>query len=342
MLRRWTRGAATGVVVLALTGGLVSAAQAAPRAQELSLRVSVGTAQPVPATQARAAVPCERGKAYYTRYQSCIVVGATVTLLRNGRPVGNAKFDITHKMTLKQKSLKWSESVKIGKARLVNASGVTVRLKVTCGGKCKPDNRFPRGRKLGREFSGKVNYQDKVAKLKKDNTSAKYVFTFTKPGYSPGGFNYRSVPFRCDDTFWNRQHTRRTLSAGCAFHTFIPVMTTMRTLPEIAKNIRKVQSGGGHYGRIGSGKPLHREADQQAITDNRNKVCPRGQTPPRPGLSCDEYPFATTREGGHHVPANSRGTAWVPEEEQNKQGGRVTTFHKKERIVHRDAFWVSV
>ncbi|GGV53569.1 hypothetical protein GCM10010245_84650 [Streptomyces spectabilis] len=326
----------------------MSVAQAAPAAgQEPVLRVTVGSVQPqaVPAEGAAAAVPCQRGKAIYNRYQSCIVVGATVNVLRNGRPVGSAHFDITHKMTLKQKSLKWSESIKVGKARLVgNARGITVGLKVTCNSsKCKPTNKFPRGRKLGgSEISGKINYQDKVAKLKKDSASAKYIYTFTKPGYAPGGFNYRSVPFRCDDTFWNRDHSARNMRPGCVFHTYIPVMTTMRDLTNIAKNIRGVQSRGKHYGRIGSGKPLHREADERKIHNNREKVCPSGQTPPEPGLSCDEYPFASTREGGHNVSADSRGTAWVPLQEQRQQGGRIQTFHKKERIVHRDAFWVSV
>ncbi|MFI8930643.1 NucA/NucB deoxyribonuclease domain-containing protein [Streptomyces sp. NPDC053474] len=348
MLLRRTYGIISGIAAVALTGGLVSVAQAAPAAaEEPVLRVTVGSVQPqaAPAEGGAAAVPCQRGKAIYNRYQSCIMVGATVNVLRNGRPVGSAHFDITHRMTLKQKSLKWSESVKVGKARLVgNARGITVGLKVTCGSsKCKPTNKFPRGRKLGgSEISGKVNYQDKVAKLQKDNTSAKYIYTFTKPGYTPGGFDYRSVPFRCDDTFWNRALTRRTLNPGCAHHTYIPVLTTMGSLTDIAKNIRRVQAGGGHYGRIGSGKPLHREASERAIQDNRDKVCPRGQRPPRPGLSCDEYPFASSREGGHHVPADSRGTAWVPKEEQDKQGGRIQTFQKKERIVHRDAFWVKV
>ncbi|EPH40160.1 NucA/NucB deoxyribonuclease domain-containing protein [Streptomyces aurantiacus] len=328
-----------------MTGSLLSVAQAAPAA-ESTIKVTVGEAVPQAASSqsAAAAVPCRSGQAIYTRYQSCIVVPATVTVRRNGRPVGSAKFTVTHKMTLKQKSLKWSESVKISKARLLgNARGIKVGLKVTCGSsKCKPTNKFPRGRSLGPEISGKVNYQDKVAKLKKDSASAKYLFTFTKAGYTPGGFNYRSVPFRCDDTFWTQPATSRTMRPGCVFHTYIPVLTTMQSLPEISKNIRRIQAGGGHYGRPGSGKPLHREANERTITDNRNKVCPPRQTPPRPGLSCDEYPFASTREGGTNVPADSRGTAWVPLQEQRQQGGRIQTFHKKQRIVHRDAFWVSV
>ncbi|EPH46632.1 hypothetical protein STRAU_0296 [Streptomyces aurantiacus JA 4570] len=116
---------------------------------------------------------------------------------------------------------------------------------------------------------------------KKDSASSKYTYTFTKAGYTPGGFNYRTVPFRCDDTFWSG--ATRLIRAGCVFHTFIPVMTTMRDLPHIAQNIRNVQAGGGHYGRIGSGKPLHREGSKAIAKQNRDKVCPPRQTPPRAG-----------------------------------------------------------
>ncbi|WJV51761.1 NucA/NucB deoxyribonuclease domain-containing protein [Streptomyces flavofungini] len=321
----------------------MTAAHAAPVSDQSSLQVSVGAVRQQAASteRAAAAVPCERGKAIYNRFESCTVVSAKVNVLKNGRPVGSATFDITHKMTLKRKSLKWSESVKVGTARLVgNARGVKVGLSVKCGGKCKATNRFPRGRSLGASISGKVAYQDKVAKLKKDSTSSKYTYTFTKAGYTPGGFNYRTVPYRCDDTFWSG--SALLMKAGCVFHTYIPVMTTMSTLPDIARNIRTVQAGGGHYGRIGSGKPLHREADKVIAKKNRDKVCPPGQTPPRPGLSCDEYPFASTREGGHNVSADSRGTAWVPEDQQDAQGGRIQGFHKQARVLNRDAYWVKV
>ncbi|MGV9567551.1 NucA/NucB deoxyribonuclease domain-containing protein [Streptomyces sp. NPDC003480] len=116
----------------------------------------------------------------------------------------------------------------------------------------------------------------------------------------------------------------------------------MQALPDIAANIRSIQARGGHYGKPGSGHPLHREANETVADNQRNAVCPRGQRPPRPGLSCDEYPLATTKEGGLNLPAGSRGTAWVPQQEQNQQGGRVTTFHKKQRVLDGDAFWVAV
>ncbi|MGW6455111.1 NucA/NucB deoxyribonuclease domain-containing protein [Streptomyces sp. NPDC055078] len=313
--------------------------QASPSAPaDASVKASVSRSSSAVAN----AATCKVNTITYNRYESCLVADARVDLLRNGRPVGHARFKITQKLTLKQKALKWSESVEIGRATLVNASGIRVGLKVSCGGTCKADNKFPRGRSLGPVISGKVNYSSGVKKNKKDTTAAKYTFTFTKPGFTPGTIEYKSVAFRCDDTFWNQANTRRTLSPGCVYPSFTPTLTTMGTLPNISRHIRNVQAGGGHYGRPGSGKPLHREANQARADQNRQAVCPRGQRPPGPGLSCDEYPFATTREGGTNVPANSRGTAWVPQQEQNQQGGRITTFHKKERVIDRDAFWVKV
>ncbi|GHE43531.1 hypothetical protein GCM10018785_11350 [Streptomyces longispororuber] len=43
-----------------------------------------------------------------------------------------------------------------------------------------------------------TNEYDQPAKYKKDSTSSKYTYTYTfiKAGHAPGGFNYRTVPFR--------------------------------------------------------------------------------------------------------------------------------------------------
>ncbi|MEV7617527.1 NucA/NucB deoxyribonuclease domain-containing protein [Streptomyces sp. NPDC089799] len=288
-----------------------------------------------------AGVSCKVNHIVYNRYESCAVGDVTLTLLRNGRPVGSAKFKITNHMTLQNKKVKWSETTSVSKATLVNASGIRVSLGVKCGGKCTAKSKFPGGTLGGSAINGKVDYSSSVAKQKQDTTTAQYTFTFTKAGYTPATVRYGSLRMRCDDTFWNRANTARTLSPGCVHPAFTPTMTTMATLPEIARNIRDVQSRGRHLG-VPGGAVIRREAREANITANRNAVCPRGQVPPRPGLSCDEYPFASTLEGGHHVPPSSRGTRWVPASEQNKQGGRIQTFHKKERVVHGDGFWVKV
>jgi hypothetical protein len=77
---------------------------------------------------------------------------------------------------------------------------------------------------------------------------------------------------------------------------------------------------------------------------NHNAVCGRRVTgpPPKPDLSCDEYPFQSTREGGTALSKKNRGWAWVPASEQNRQGGLVKSFYYGNRVLDGDAFWVEV
>ncbi|MEU1630646.1 NucA/NucB deoxyribonuclease domain-containing protein [Streptomyces sp. NPDC020096] len=56
--------------------------------------------------------------------------------------------------------------------------------------------------------------------------------------------------------------------------------------------------------------------------------------------SCDEYPFASTYEGGTHLPANQREISRVLPGENKSQGGRITTFKKRYRVLDGDPFYV--
>jgi hypothetical protein len=69
-------------------------------------------------------------------------------------------------------------------------------------------------------------------------------------------------------------------------------------LPEYGRHLLDAEFSGLPGSRY-SGAPLHRQTDQNLIAANRNTACPT--TLPRPtGKSCDEYPVASTREGGVH------------------------------------------
>ncbi|PKV82758.1 NucA/NucB deoxyribonuclease domain-containing protein [Streptomyces sp. TLI_146] len=326
------------VAAFALAGSVIAPAQAAP-ATALSIRSSVSE---VTAVQ-QANVACAAGRSNFSRNESCIVQEAIGYVFNGARLVGLFSFNVTHQMKLNTKSLKWSETIKITDVHLYrDANGIRVGLAATCGGTCTTVNRFPQQRVLGaRDISGKVYYTETVAKHQRDTTNASYTLTFTKPGgYSIDQSTYASESFRCDDTFWSRDNTRRTQRAGCVFPAYTPTLMTMKSLKWIATNIRTVQARGG-YGRQGSGLPLHREADRTKADANRRAVC-GGQAPPAPNLSCDEYPFATTKEGGTALPASSRGIAWVPADEQDAQGGRINAFQKQQRLLDNDAFWVQV
>jgi Deoxyribonuclease NucA/NucB len=95
--------------------------------------------------------------------------------------------------------------------------------------------------------------------------------------------------------------------------------------PAIAVHIRAAQA---------AGKPaiLHRVVPTPR--DRRPGAC-RGWRGPG---SCDQYPFASTYEGG----AGKASIAGVPIREQRFQGGDLLAFYRRHRIGNGDAFVVVV
>ena len=59
-------------------------------------------------------------------------------------------------------------------------------------------------------------------------------------------------------------------------------------------------------------------------------------------MSCDEYPFAKTKEGAANAQKPNWGFAYVPVREQNNQGGYLRAFFMQERILDGDNFYVEV
>jgi hypothetical protein len=279
-----------------------------------------------------AQTPCNT----FARTQLCYEVGIEVAVLENAKPVGSATFAVTHRITLGARSRDFSELISISDVHLVgDAAGIHVQLGDACGGPCLATrNSFPVGRTLTNGLHGTLTFHDSIAKGQVHRTRTTYDWLFEKAGATPSSLTELTARiYRCDFAV--------SSTAGCVFPAFTPVMTSMAGLRDIAANIRRIQSGGGHYGRQGDGHPLHRITDEKQIDKNGRFSCPSSLKRPL-GKQCDEYPFASTREGGNGVPANSRGRAFVPATEQSKQGGFISTFYQGNRVLNGDAFWVRV
>ncbi|WP_259408273.1 NucA/NucB deoxyribonuclease domain-containing protein [Streptomyces akebiae] len=98
--------------------------------------------------------------------------------------------------------------------------------------------------------------------------------------------------------------------------------------PEIAINDRSA---------IDKGHPLllHYAKNKGENRDNRELAgCMSAWTG---SGSCDEYPFASTREGG--LGAQTRG---VPLSEQMKQGSDLSAFYRSNKMQRNDEFLVAV
>lgn len=128
---------------------------------------------------------------------------------------------------------------------------------------------------------------------------------------------------------------------GCVNPEYTPRVDYSSTAyPGIAANIAADQASTGR-GQINS--PLHRVTGAQ-IDSNRNAACSTARKnalpAPNPNMidpSCDEYPFASSAEGG----ATSR-IAWVPKAENDNQGNLMSSFYRLNRIMVGDAFTVGV
>ncbi len=336
---RLVAGAAAAALAAAVSVAAAGAAGAStPNASQAVLSVSIGPSHPVPqgTGTAPAALPCRPALGAFNRTQLCYQEPVRVVILLNRNPVGLALFNVTHAMQLNPRGRDFSESVTIGGVRLIgNAGGIHVALGVACDPSCvATKNNFPVGATLRSGLHGDLGYHDSVGRGGVHRDTSRYAWLFVKAGFTPGAVNARlPIAFRCDFAI--------SSSPGCIFPGFTPVMTSMQRLPHIAANIRRIQSRGGHYGRFGSGHPLHHITDAAQQRRNHDFLCPPSRPRP-PGMQCDEYPFASTREGGSGVPPNSRGWAWVPAGEQRSQGGLINSFYNANRVLNGDAFWVQV
>jgi nicotinamidase-related amidase len=115
----------------------------------------------------------------------------------------------------------------------------------------------------------------------------------------------------------------------------LPVLTFSKSkIPTIAAHVEAAQS---------AGKPvtLTRVTDDATIKANRSAACgkfkPTAAETAKGFTSCDEYPFASSKEGG--AGANVAG---VPLAEQNSQGGTMSAFYRNNNIKDGDKFTVNV
>ncbi|MCQ4079777.1 NucA/NucB deoxyribonuclease domain-containing protein [Streptomyces sp. RB6PN25] len=268
--------------------------------------------------------------------------------------VGQANFTAEHIMTLNTTSLTWSEQVTLSPAQLSGAAE-TSPITLTLLTFTKQNTVTKATGQLAGAFTlsgsspetGTIDYSSRVNKMQDVTDATHYIYEGEAAGFTtPITLGYDGPTWRCDDMFWNKAQTKRNKVPGCvlpqqaATDTSMLIPSAMYSLPGIKENIQTVQENGVHVGRPFSGEPLHRTTEAQK-DKNRGAVCD-GLKPPTPGLSCDEYPFASTAEGGTFFAPPNRGIAWVPIAEQRKQGGILKSFYSQNRILPGDPFYFNV
>lgn len=292
------------------------------------------TPQPPAAASSMLCAPLPGG---FDRFKACEISTGKAELFRGGLPVGTVHFVIRQEVQLKNNSLTSLEDFNLQVTSVTgDTSGTTLTLDADCRGTCKTTSPVSSRQDLTANavVKGIITHQDSPVSAHSDKI--RYAIKIERPGFSEGATNWHSPIYRCDDTI-------KGIGAGCVFPEYVPTLTEMQRLPGIAANIRRIQQGSpSHLGNKAlGGVALTRTTSATLEQANRRTACPRSR--PRPsGQSCDEYPFAKTREGASRSPAADWGWAWVPVGEQNSQGGLVSGFFKAQRVLDGDKFWVEV
>lgn len=278
-----------------------------------------------------------------SRFQECYFSTGSVSYFDRGLPKGEVHLEWTRRLTVDWNSGAFTETDQFRVARVFGdgVGAVHQQRRAFCASPCSiskvsfaPVALVRPGQTYSATIEGRVAVPSGAVGLFK----LTYVDIIHRGQYDDP-LDSQSTPFRCDATAFE--------STGCVFSEFIPTLSTMASLPGIRGNIVHVQQNSRlHPGseRLG-GNPLTRTTDSTKQSANYRASCPRSR--PRPTvlgrvLSCDEYPFASTLEGGaSYAPPNS-GWAWVPVDEQRSQGGYLSSFYRLQRVLDGDKFWVEV
>ncbi|MFF4846080.1 NucA/NucB deoxyribonuclease domain-containing protein [Streptomyces collinus] len=360
--------ATAATLVLAATGTIAASAPTGA-ASGSSITATVGKVKSDFTTNGKAVTPNATGEPrgyckvpkpltnVVNRTWECFHQDIKVQVKVRGRTVGTASFTVWHETHLNLKSVKWTEKITASKTKIVGtADGIVAAFHPSCGSGCQVHATGAMARPFtlnGSAHSGGNKYVFTVSHGHPRSTHTHYEWDFNKPGYGAGQVTYNGQTYRCDDE--DRQY-----GAGCVHPTMLSVesdfthLSQMAALPGIKDNIRKVQNAGLHIGRMNSTVPLTRTTKDQA-DKNRKAVC-GPDVHPKPGdiwwtvdphddgtkPSCDEYPFAETKQGGTAYNPPNRSIKWVPLKENRQQGGIIRTFFGRYHILPGDKFYVNM
>jgi hypothetical protein len=109
-------------------------------------------------------------------------------------------------------------------------------------------------------------------------------------------------------------------------------MISYQQMPNIAMHV---------YQAMQSGKPwklTYIGADNDYLNDrNRSDACKYMPSPRPTGYECDEYPFASTYQGG-----TGSSAVLVPAHENHVQGGQLSTFYRSNNLRNGNQFLVGI
>lgn len=292
-----------------------------------------------------------------------------------GKILGSAVFYVSTSAILNPRSGLWSEEILVEATQYKGQiKSTTVEVAVSCTSKCKATKKNPWvGSKTltdGQVAGGSVSYSNVPAAGAEDATTVNYELKIAKSGTTPTPPHVtwsNPDPIRCDSHLTDGQN----VSTGCAVPSVIPELTL--PLKDFGAAAATYDWAQYHlpdkWGRY-LGKPLTRALDGD---ERRKYTCDYKSSVPfvkRDGDdSCDEFPFASTWEGGTdggkcaEIVPLFEGGQWnyyeadpnrpvtekepcvrghVPLKVNSRAGTEYSNLIQSQRLVDKDPFYVQV
>lgn len=237
----------------------------------------------------------------------------------------------TEVLNYKRNTFKHRVTIKVTTASGILKGGGSANMKLNCGTGCSTG-----GAKSGTLKKGKATvFEFTVTSggTKTVNLRPQPTMKITGGGVTGPASGDGLAAVRCDSTYKN-------MGRGCVFPGVQPVFSLSRTDPEVNENATHVYDAQRKIaGAPGLQTPLHKVSTAQG-KKNRSKMCPTGPAHPRPqGKECDEYPFASTKEGGNPAKGSTR---LIAKGDNQKAGNRLKLWYKDNRVIVDDPFWVRI
>jgi Deoxyribonuclease NucA/NucB len=259
----------------------------------------------------------------------------------NGTPKGTATLQTIYWQALSTKSLTWSMG---GKAVVTEATGSaaknsTVNGTAVCSANCSvAGNSTTKLPLVVNEFMrGSWTITASAPGATPLTSTQKMKITLASPAPTVPGSGTTPVlsTVRCDNSA-----TLGNIGKGCVFPAVTPVFLLSGVAPPAspvhAAFVSSAQASlAGNPGRP-DGTPLTRLADTAKRDANRAASC-KGFVPTSSTDSCDEYPFASTYQGGAGA-----ATAHVPGTDNSAGGSKLSAFNQTNRVLDKDPFFVQV
>ncbi|MDQ1040562.1 hypothetical protein QFZ75_006978 [Streptomyces sp. V3I8] len=322
------------------------------------------------------------GAAMQTRTQGCLRGLLPLTATRDGVPVGNATMKVIQEINLSPKSNEFTTWTELS---LVNMTGLTSTTLASFAEDCWPtgDCTESTGPWIGSTTwtPGDTHVATRTNTYTWNKTTggeSKLDFTWDTTWSTPSA-GVQAVPKWSNRAFDVRCDNKVGGNTGCVFPNYSPTlqMNTKKYPAAAAYYWVLMEKLASHPGSEQHNKPLHRLADETKAKENRDKMCMLAvaEWNPHPnadGTSCDEYPFAKSRESGGMTLSSGKycaqfyadkqsdgswmleldnnypyptwneicGRAAVPARQNTDAGGDLGRFTSEMRLLDNDAYFV--